>query len=514
MAHLPNLTSGELLERFQQPTRPILTVFVICCNLSESAIVPDMSHSQENEPMFTGAGDPPVDNLVDEEVAQDTAASEESVAAPQSDEPTAESAWNRRRFLSGLVGGVATVVMSACGRGRATPTPTSRATSTATPFSRSSLLPSPTALEHQTYLPLVHNDGAAAVAAAPTEIPDPTATPTPATPTATAPPPPTPTPVATPFPPGPPSKLGLVVMRNLPEIFDLLKTQAITAVCTLELDANFLAQMKQTAPNTQIVARLPDVEQIQLATLEPLGAARAYVERLLPYAEDPRRRPHIDAWQGYNEPVAGNADEMKRLGEFEAERTRLLAERGIRSVIGNFGTGGPPLELWEHFLPAVQAAQSANGWLGLHEYGAPTIYEASTRADQGRYPGVSPNDTGWLTLRYRQVYNQILKPANLAIPLIFTELGVDGLVQNRPGPPEARGWQHFQAYWAENGYGLWGPGAYIEQLAWFDKAMRQDDYVLSGCIYALAASAGWESYDIAGPAAGVLQQYLQVHAPA
>ena len=142
------------------------------------------------------------------------------------------------------------------------------------------------------------------------------------------------------------------------------------------------------------------------------------------------------------------------------------------------------------------------------------MYYLTTRENQGRYPGVSPADTGWLTLRYRQVYSQILKPAGLVVPLIFTELGVDGLVTERPGPPDARGWKDFQNFWAENGYGLWGPGAYIEQLAWYDEAMRQDDYVVGGCIYAMAASAGWESYDILGPAGAVLEQYLSVHSPA
>ncbi len=423
--------------------------------------------------------------------------------------------FNRRRFLSGLLGGAAAMVAAACGRDRATPTPTLRPTAAA----RTSLLPSPTAANRELYLPFVHNESGIPVAAAPTSPLEPTDTPTPAEPTATTPPPATPTPVATRFPPGPASKLGLVVMRNEPKIFDLLATQSIPVICTLELDPNFLAQIKQTAPRTQIVARLPDnIDQINLGTLDPISAARAYVEqRLLPYAEDPRRQPYIDAWQGYNEPVAGNADEMKRLADFEAERVRLLAARGIRSVIGNFGagqpTGEPPLSLWEHFLPAVQAAKENNGWLGLHEYSAPTIYHLSTRENQGRYPGVATGDTGWLTLRYRQVYNQILKPANLAIPLVFTELGVDGLVGNHPGPPDGKGWQDFQEYWAQNGFGLWGPGAYIEQLVWFDNAMRQDEYVLSGCIYAMAASAGWESYDILGPAAGVLEQYLSVHAP-
>ena len=78
--------------------------------------------------------------------------------------------------------------------------------------------------------------------------------------------------------------------------------------------------------------------------------------------------------------MAGNAEEMKRLADFEAERTRLLGDRGIRSVIGNFGTGQPPMELWQAFLPAVQTAQQYDGWLGLHEYSAPTMYYLHDRS--------------------------------------------------------------------------------------------------------------------------------------
>ena len=455
----------------------------------------------------------------DEELAQATAAGLElvhGVAPVEEDEVTTapKLPFNRRRFLGGLLSGAAALVATACGRDRATPTPTLLPTATSTPVARSSILPTATPPAYQSHLPIIQNESGAAVAA----VLEPTETPTPAEPTQTPAPTATPTPVATPFPAGPPSKLGLVVMRKAPQIFDLLKTKSIPIVCTLELDPTFLADIKRASPQTRVIARLPDnIDQIQLSGLEPLGAARTYMERLLPYAEDPARRPYIDAWQGYNEPIAGNGDEMKRLADFEAERVRLLAERGIRSVIGNFGAGQPtgesPFDLWQYFFPALQAAKENDGWLGLHEYSAPTIYNLSTRENQGRYPGVAAEDTGWLTLRYRQVYNQILKPANLAIPLVFTELGVDGLVGKHAGPADGKGWQDFQGWWAQNGYGLWGPGAYIEPLAWFDAAMRQDDYVLCGCIYAMAASAGWESYDILGPAAGVLQQYLTVHKP-
>ena len=405
---------------------------------------------------------------------------------------------NRRAFLGSALTGIAAVAVAACGD-----TPTPSPLNTPAPIS-------PLATPGRSYLPLVANNGS--LAATPTPTVEPTLTPTPAKTATPTPEPPTPTPQATPFPPGPPSKLGIFVGHNDPELFRLLKTQAVTVVKTLELDENFLRQIKQTSPNTKIIGRI-DLPQINLATLDPIPAAREFVDQVLVYADDPARRPYIDGWEAYNEPVAGNADEMARLAEFEAERTRLLGERGIRSVIGNFGTGQPPLELWPAFFPALQAAQQYDGWLGLHEYSAPTIFYLSTRENMGRYPGVGPEDTGWLTLRYRKVYNDILRPAGLTLPLVLTELGVDGLVLERPGPPDARGWQDFQGYWAENGYGLWGPGAYIEQLAWYDEAMRQDDYVIGGTIYALAPTAGWESYDIRGPASMVLEQYLSVHAP-
>jgi hypothetical protein len=409
-----------------------------------------------------------------------------------------KSGWSRRRFLRGMVAGVG-IVAAACGRDDPTPTPT------ATPDG--SLLTTPMPEQHLSYLPQIH--GGAPATAEPRIEPTPTKAPPTATPI-----PPTPTPATTPFPPGPPSKLGIHVERNDPQLFTLLKTGSVTVVKTLELDANFAAQIKSASPRTKLVGRI-HMEQAQLNSMDPIGTARDFVNQVLIYADDPARKAWFDAWEAYNEPVPANAEEMKRLADFEAERTRLLAERGIRSIIGNFGTGQPPMELWEHFLPALQTAKEHDGWLGLHEYSAPTIYYLSTRENQGRYPGVSPQDSGWLTLRYRNVYNQILRPAGLVLPLIMTEMGVDGLVQaGRPGPLDARGWQHFQAYWAEHGYGLWGPGAYVEQLVWYDRAMQQDDFVIGACIYGLGTSNEWISYDIGqSPLIGVLEQYLKVHKP-
>lgn len=421
-----------------------------------------------------------------------------------SEEPTARM-WSRRRFLTGLAAGVG---LLAAGCGNDDPTPTATPTKTAFPAAAQAASPlgKPADAVYEQHLPLVQSQSASALV-------EPTMTPTPPKVAQATPVPPTATPVATPFPPGPPSKLGLFVSRNDPQLFELLATGGVAVVKTLELDVNFGRQIKETSPRTKLIGRI-DLPQLHLESIDPAGAARDFVNALMIYADDGGRRETFDGWEAYNEPVPGNGDEMAKLADFEAERTRLLAERGIRSVIGNFGTGQPPLEMWDRFLPAMQAAKQYDGWLGLHEYSAPTIYHLSTRDGAGRYPGVTPADTGWLTLRYRQVYNQILRPAGLDIPLVMTEMGVDGLVANRPGPPNARGWTDFQDYWAQNGYGLWGPGAYVEQLVWYDQAMQQDAYVIGGTIYALAASQGWHSYEISGAVTQVLKQYLSVHAGA
>ena len=333
-----------------------------------------------------------------------------------------------------------------------------------------------------------------------------------APPTATASPEPTatPTPPATPFPPGPASKLGLFVSRNDPRIFDLLRTGNVAVVKTLEYDSNFVTEIKQVSPNTLVVARL-DLPQIELSTLtDPEGAAREFVDKLLPIASDPARLAAIDAWEAYNEPVPSDGEQMARLARFEAERTRLLATAGIRSVIGNFGAGQPDMALWPQFRPALEAAIKYKGYLGLHEYSAPTM-QYGTPQDPLSW-GTDPAQTGWLTLRYRKVYKEYLEPNKLTLPLILTEVGIDGLVGNRPGP-EGAGWQDFGGYWDELGMGKDAPGNYTEQLAWYDASLQQDDYVLGGAIFAAAASPGWESYEILGDG-GVepfLKQYLSVH---
>jgi hypothetical protein len=288
---------------------------------------------------------------------------------------------------------------------------------------------------------------------------------------------------------------------------ELIDTGNVAVLKTLEFDPEFLADVKARSPETLIVGRAP-LGQVDLNRSDMKAEARRAVDAVLPLALDERRAGLVDAWEGFNEPVPGDEEQMRKLAELEAERVRLLAENGLRAVVGNFGTGQPPLEWWPAFRPALEAAQDHGGWLGLHEYSAPTIWYNTNR--EALDFDSDPGDEGWLTLRYRKVYSQFLIPWGLQLPLIITETGVDGLVTDRPGPP-GKGWKDFGGYWAELGMGPDSAGNYVEQLAWYDSQLQKDDYVLGASIFALTAFREWETYQLLGEAGIILQQYLSVH---
>jgi hypothetical protein len=307
------------------------------------------------------------------------------------------------------------------------------------------------------------------------------------------------------------------VTRFHPKVLEITEVGKPALIKTLEFDGNFVQGLKASSPTSLIVARL-HLDQMNLA-IDPQPLIAEFVDKLLPLATDPKRMAAIEAWEAYNEPIADTPDKMKRLADFEAERTRILGEQGLRSVVGNFGAGQPPLELWPYFEPALAAIRQYNGYLGLHEYSAPVL---QFRAGALQLEATDPDqgDEGWLTLRYRKVYRQYLTPLGYGdIPLLITECGVDGLVWPRPGPPEARGWLDFVDMWRANGLRDDPPGVYMDQLIWYDENIRQDDYLKGAAVFLAGTNdEQWESYDILGPESGrmgdLLQQYLSVHPPA
>lgn len=238
------------------------------------------------------------------------------------------------------------------------------------------------------------------------------------------------------------------------------------------------------------------------------------------------RNPLIRLWEGHNEPSFGAPNDpgaiarMEWYGRFEAARLRLLADYGLRGVIGNFSTGYPEinkteLRMWNAFLPAAAAARDYDGILGLHEYSAPWIwwmtggYQRNNCADRRYQPGWREENWGtfgWTTLRYRWIYRYALAPAGLdAVPLVITELGCDAVGSNCPGTPSGA-WKDLDDFWghydgSRDPIDYWRKPErdahryYAEQLIWYDREIQKDAYVLGATIFTFGANnPTWERH--------------------
>jgi len=211
--------------------------------------------------------------------------------------------------------------------------------------------------------------------------------------------------------------------------------------------------------------------------------------------------PGVDFWEGYNEPDVSSTTQVAWLASFDAARVQILNAHGLKASIGNFGTGTPDVSnagLIEAFYPAIDAAVKYGGILGLHEYSSPYM--------NGSFSGSVQTGQGWLTGRYRKLYDQYLLPTNRSIPLVISENGIDGGTCSITGCNIAGGWQNFCSYWQSQGVSDCN-AAYVNQLAWYDQVMQQDDYVIGSTIFCLEIS-GWSDFDI-GPAVPDLVAYMQ-----
>jgi len=284
-----------------------------------------------------------------------------------------------------------------------------------------------------------------------------------------------------------PSKLGVHVIRNnTPNIMQFVR-DAQPAIMKAVGDVGFLEEVEQDSPRTITLARL-GIENQSYAGNPEEAARRLVAEQLPQYLAN----PFVDYWEGWNEPDP-NMDRMPWFARFEQERTREMARYGLRVAIGGFPSGVPELDEFVLFLPAVETAIEHQGIMTLHEGGAPTIdfLYGEPLPGYSAYP-----DRGAMSFRYRWYYRELLEPRNLFIPLVISELTVDGMIGlNRPGPP-GLGWRDFSEYWVRLGLGQNGLQAYINQLAWYDAGVRQDGYVIGFTIFTAGGGDRWESYSI------------------
>ena len=241
----------------------------------------------------------------------------------------------------------------------------------------------------------------------------------------------------------------------------------------------------------------------------PLEAARQFVQdQLLGYQSN----PHIVYWEGHNEPVWTDEEGMRWYAQFEVERMQLMADLGLKCVLGNFATGAPDLALWPAFLPALQVARQYQALLGLHEYSWPWMWWMTGKHQLD--PHEDQGDEGWTTLLYRKAYRQYLIPNGLGnVPLVITECGVDPGVSPKPTGLDGGAWRLLGDLWAQHDNEPDKADYYFRQLVWYDEELQKDDYVVGATIFTWGNfGPPWLHFDVAGTeVAAKLIEYTQAN---
>ena len=225
---------------------------------------------------------------------------------------------------------------------------------------------------------------------------------------------------------------------------------------------------------TLTIGRLNSIDNIDLQGLDdaaqrnqdPLDTARWYYGHVRPRWELNRSR--VDVWECFNE----------WSGYWEYQSDVLIHLMGLAELdgfrLGLFGTstGNPPDSSYPAIARACQRAKGHGHVMCVHEYGG---------VGTGM-PGTLKGTQPFHALRYRRLYDY-LRSVNAVVPLVISEAGQEG------------------------GGEFIGTQPFIDDLAWYDAELMQDDYVIGACAWTLGRWAG-ANFQEALPA---LADYIIAH---
>ncbi len=247
------------------------------------------------------------------------------------------------------------------------------------------------------------------------------------------------------------------------------------------LSFGYLCEVKGISPGTITIGRWSDnyYEALQ-ATGDPVAKAATYMHVHMQHWS--AYKDCVDYWEILNEvdppEIAGHV----WLGEFFIACMDIAEANGYKLALFSYSMGVPEIYEWEAIAETGVFARAQQGGhiLSLHEY---SWFESPMDALWGEplptYPGQDPNDPalphyadrGIVTGRYRHLYRDILIPRGEVIPLAITEANLMTYDRATRDP------------------------IFLEEMAWYDDRLREDDYVLGMAIFTLGGGSGWDTFD-------------------
>jgi hypothetical protein len=234
----------------------------------------------------------------------------------------------------------------------------------------------------------------------------------------------------------------------------------------------YLRQVKQISPETVTVGRSMVVDSVDPSGDPARKAASAMNEHMPRWAYE---SDVVDYWEILNEnkppTMAGHA----WLAQFFIAAMDIAEANGYRLALFSYSTGVPQWHEWEAIVETGVFARAKEGGhaLALHEYGWPVMHWLWGEPTEDLPPY---EDRGVLAGRYRYLYRDFLIPRDEVIPLVIAECGLDPLV---PGPPMEQPWRE----------------RYVEQMAWYDTKLREDEYVVGAAMFTIGPTEQWDWFD-------------------
>ncbi len=279
-----------------------------------------------------------------------------------------------------------------------------------------------------------------------------------------------------PFPvPHGPSKLGVHTVRPnnaVGFVQGVHDAGAHVALVKAVDDFGYIRLVKEASPETVTVGRWTGEQWVD-ASGDPAEKAAYVMGEHMPrwrYEEDV-----VDYWEVLNEVDPPTVEGHVWLAQFYMEAMHIADANGYKLAVFSYSVGVPKWHEWQAIVETGVFAQAKGSGhiLALHEYNYPTMdYRwGEPLEDQLSYP-----DRGCLGGRYRHLYRDFLVPRDEVIPLAITEGGLDPVLW-QPGMPTT---------WKER---------LVEEMAWYDDRLREDDYVIGIAIFTIGGAYGWEMYD-------------------
>jgi hypothetical protein len=234
----------------------------------------------------------------------------------------------------------------------------------------------------------------------------------------------------------------------------------------------FLREIKTISPETTTIGRWSGQQSVDASGDPAEKAAQLMANHMQRWTYE---RDVVDYWEVLNEVDPPTIEGHFWLAQFFIEAMNVADANGYKLALFSYSVGVPQWEEWEAIVETGVFAQAKETGhvLALHEYNYPTMDYRWGEPLPGK-PAYA--DRGVLSGRYRHLYRDFLIPRDEVVPLAITEGGLEPVLW-QPGMPTT---------WKDR---------LVEEMAWYDDRLREDDYVIGIAMFTIGSIGAWELYD-------------------